>query len=366
MLFSYKYIPHQMEKMQVVVDFIFHEVWCKAPDEEYGIQLYESEQVLHKIMSELSNMDLAGKLNKGAGKFFYNSVNEIFNEFKALTKDEIDEYRRLFIANNKIAESCAGVADVTPVCYSELNPLKISLNEKIEDFFKKLYSSGFFGLQFVVEQIGATLDDYYECFVRENNDGICPFCGLLPIDGEFDPTREAFDHYLPKSKYPFNSVNLMNLAPSCNKCNSGNKLAKDPLFDENNVRRKAFYPFSEAQPDITITVTLEDASWNPQSPEKLSLDITSEKYLAETNTWKDIYRIEQRYVAKCCSNNGGVGWLNRVLDEHQNYNLSRQEMLAAEIQSANTAIRRDSNFLKMAFLAGCDRVGLFSPINVGD
>ena len=41
MLFPYKYVPHQMEKMQEFIDFIFYEVWCKACTTDYGIHLYE-------------------------------------------------------------------------------------------------------------------------------------------------------------------------------------------------------------------------------------------------------------------------------------------------------------------------------------
>lgn len=29
MLFPYIYVPHQMEKMQEFIDFIFYAVWCK-------------------------------------------------------------------------------------------------------------------------------------------------------------------------------------------------------------------------------------------------------------------------------------------------------------------------------------------------
>jgi hypothetical protein len=39
MLFSYTYVPHQMERMQEFIDFIFHEVWCKAPvSGPFGLQ----------------------------------------------------------------------------------------------------------------------------------------------------------------------------------------------------------------------------------------------------------------------------------------------------------------------------------------
>jgi len=360
MLFPYKYVPHQMEKMQEFIDFIFYEVWCKARNTEYGLHLYEPKPGLHSIMGEFFKLDLAEKLKEGAAKFFYEGVNEIYNEFKTLNNDEIQDYKQKFDANNRIEEACRGEVGIMPATYASLNPVKETLNKKIEEFFKKLYSSGFFGLEIVKEHTESTLGEYYKSFVRENDDGACPFCGLMPIDGEFDPTREAFDHYLPKGKYPFNSVNLKNLAPSCNKCNSGNKRDTDPLHDKKNKRRKAFYPFSGVQPDISITVSIKDKSWSSLTPEKLSVDIQSNRFPCETETWKTLFQIEQRYAAKCCNKNGGLYWANRVLDEHQNYKLSRLEMLDAEVRIATTSPWLEANFLKKAFLEGCQRVGLFN------
>lgn len=362
MLFPYKYVPHHdMEKMHQFVVFIFDEVWCKAPDVDYGIHLFEPADGLHQIMNELYRLDLADKLNDGAGKFFYESVNKIFNEFKGLTKDEIARYRSYFVSNNLIEELCSGAATAIPATYSALNPARAALNERIEEFFKKLYSSGFFDLKFVREAIGSTIGKYYKDFVRENDDGICPFCGLLPLDGEYDPTREAFDHYLPKGKYPFNSVNLKNLAPSCSKCNSGNKLEQDPLHDKQNNRRKAFYPFSETPSDITVSVTILEKNWTSPAPEKLSIDIQSVAFSKETDTWKELFRIEQRYASMCCKKIGGSYWINRVLNECHNYNLSVQDMLNAELQAASSSPWTESNFLKKAFLEGCEQAGLFSP-----
>lgn len=206
------------------------------------------------------------------------------------------------------------------------------------------------------------LNSYYVEFVRVNDSGCCPFCGLLPIDNEFDPTREAFDHYLPKSKYPFNSVNLKNLAPSCHKCNSGNKGDKDPLYDKDGNRRKAFYPFSKTKADIQISVDVLSKNWLNLTSSDLSVTISSSTHTDEVETWNDLFRIKQRYSAKCCDKRGGLSWQKRVFDECQNYRLSVKEMLVAEIQSAENDPMAESNFLKKAFLEGCQRAGLFDVI----
>jgi 5-methylcytosine-specific restriction endonuclease McrA len=351
-----------MEKMQEFIDFIFYEVWCKAPTEEYGIHLFEPSDLLHKVMKELNGRDLAGQLKTGSGKWFYEAVNNIFNEFRELDAKEVGEYRQFYQANNQIGELCSNNHEVSPVRYDDLNKTKIELNRKIEGFFKKLYSSGFFGLSFVVDALGSYLGAYYIDFIRANSAGCCPFCGLLPIDNQFDPTRDAFDHYLPKSKYPFNSVNLKNLAPSCNKCNSGNKRDKDPLCRNNGDRRKAFYPFSTDGFDPHVTIHVRSEDWTKPQPADLEITISSVSHPEEVETWNDLFLIKDRYSAKCCDNGGGLYWRKRVLEESENYGLSTQAMLDAEIKSSRANPWAESNFLKLAFLEGCQRAGLFDVI----
>lgn len=259
MLFTYRPVPHQMEQMHDFITFLFLEVWCNAPSNEYSLELFEPNPTWHQIMDELFRRDSAGKLDaSGAACFFYERVNAIFSEFKSLTPVEIAEYRDQFEQNNRIEELCGNDADIAPIHYASLNPAKRALNEEIAKFFKGIYGSGFFDLAFVKDILGSTLSEYYREFVdqdHDNNNDTCPFCGIMPLDGEFDPTRDAFDHYLPKATYPFNSLNLKNLAPSCNKCNSGQKLLQDPLHDKQKQSRKAFYPFSDTPTDIAITVS---------------------------------------------------------------------------------------------------------------
>ena len=237
------------------------------------------------------------------------------------------------------------------------------MNDKIEQFFQRLYGSGFFDLKYVKDELGSTIGQYYRDFVRRgkgNDKDVCPFCGLLPIDGEFDPTRDAFDHYLPKVTYPFNSVNLANLCPSCNKCNSGNKLEQDPIHDKSGNRRKAFYPFGNVQPDISITATVQVADWDNPTPSEISVKLNSQNHPVETKTWAEMYRIPSRYAARCCSNAGGTSWRNKVMQDCHNYGLNPDEMYRAEVKTAKSSPWHDANFLKVAFLEGCDRTGMFS------
>ena len=362
MLFPYKFVPHKMEMMQEFIDFLFYEVWCKASVLVYGADIFEKEgKPWKKIMEELFRLDSAGKMKDvGAAAFFYNDVNQIFNEFKALTADEIESYKTIYAINNSIEDVCKKTCSQPPSKYPDLLTSKAQLNELLKDFFSKLYSSGFFDLKLVKDAFESTLSKYYTDFVRSNNEDICPFCGLQPLDGEFDPTREAFDHYLPKSLYPFNSVNLKNLAPSCNKCNSGNKKDKDIAFNTDGTTRKAFYPFSTEKYTTNIHISITDKKWYQMTPECLNLRLSSDGHEEEVNTWIDLFRIDQRFAAHCCGKRGELNWLNRIFAESSNYQKTPKEVLESELKYLSADMLSDANFLKKPFLEACEQAGLFN------
>lgn len=59
---------------------------------------------------------------------------------------------------------------------------------------------------------------------------VCPYCNRNYIHtsyNEHGKTRPELDHFFSKSKYPFLSISLYNLIPSCHICNSNLKGAKD-------------------------------------------------------------------------------------------------------------------------------------------
>ncbi|MFO0940701.1 MAG: hypothetical protein U0930_08030 [Pirellulales bacterium] len=368
MLFTYRPVPHKMDQMHEFVSFIFSEVWCKAPDNEYSLELFEPNPALHQIMVELFRRDSAGKLDTdGAAYFFYENVNAIFSEFKLLNPVEIVQFRTQFEHNNRIEELCRNEAGVTPTHYDSLDSAKSVLNDKIYKFFNGIYNSGFFDLAFVRHILGSTLSEYYREFVdqdHDNNNDACPFCGIMPLDGEFDSTRDAFDHFLPKSVYPYNSLNLRNLVPSCHKCNSGHKLSQDPINDDKTKRRRrAFYPFSRTPPGITITVTLMTKDWSARRTKgSINVRVGSTAFPEEASTWNKLYGIEERYEAKCNSKNGGIYWQSRILNECKTYNLTPREMLEAELKAASNAPWVHCNFLKKAFLECLERSGLLDSI----
>ena len=55
MLFPYIYVPHQMERMQRFVNFIFYQVWCRAPKAEpFDLSLFDANPPLKEVMTSFA------------------------------------------------------------------------------------------------------------------------------------------------------------------------------------------------------------------------------------------------------------------------------------------------------------------------
>lgn len=352
MLFPYKYINHNIEKMQIYIDYIFYEVWCKAPnyDREFELKLFDGNADLKDIIIDFWHTKPAG------AEFFIIGIQEIFSIFKTLTPDEVTRLRTWYRSNNDIEILCRNDSEVIPTTYQDIAEMNEKLSIKLKEFFVGLYSQSFLSLKILANKIGS-IDDHYKEFVKSNSNGKCPFCGLYPIDGEYDHTREAYDHYLPKSKYPFSTINLRNLAPICNKCNSGNKLSKDPLHDIHGNRRKAFYPYNVNPYDLEISVTVNSNDYNNLIPEDIDISFKSENLTEELITWDDLFNIRERYKAVCCSADAKY-WISQIFEECGDK--SPYEFLLIRLNCAQKFPYSDTNFLRVPFLKACDEQHVFS------
>ena len=75
---------------------------------------------------------------------------------------------------------------------------------------------------------------------------VCPYCNrnyITPIYSENGKVRADLDHFFPKHKYPYLSISLYNLVPSCKFCNSSLKGKDEFSYSEN------FHPFSNIDVD---------------------------------------------------------------------------------------------------------------------
>jgi uncharacterized protein (TIGR02646 family) len=101
--------------------------------------------------------------------------------------------------------------------------------ENVGEGYKELFINFFYEKFFDYEKIWILIDSlkyekskfnrkiFYENFKIENDIEICPYCD---IDSTLSISNNEIEHFLPKSKYPYLSMNANNLIPSCHACNT--------------------------------------------------------------------------------------------------------------------------------------------------
>lgn len=351
MLFAYTYVPHTMEKMQEFIDFIFFEVWCKAPGNgNFRLELFDTKPELREVMKAFFYSD------KKNADFFYGSVERIFGHFSKFDTKRIRRMKWWYASNNNIERLCRNDLGCHATHYSHLEKKFPATMKDIQNFFKGLYD---FDAAALTDKVG-NINDHYKAFMAINSTGKCPFCGLGDIKGVHHTKREAYDHYLPKALYPFNSINFRNLAPACHECNSTYKITKDPAHNATG-RRKAFYPYSTDAPKIEISVDLDKPDIDSLTPDDIHFTFGPVAFHEEIETWKDVYGIDERYKAKCCDGDA-KDWLEQIRIFRDVFDITPEASLATVQQQAAKAPVANSNFLKVAFLEGCQKIGLFDVI----
>lgn len=356
MLFPYTYVPHQMEKIQTFIDFIFYAVWCQAPlKRPYRLELFESNPELLEVMTAFHYDD-----SKGA-EFFAGHVERIYGLFAPLTACQVEQLRLWYRANNDVEGVCANDHAMSLKRYADFPDELKDLRDQLASFFKWLYSH--VGIAALRKKCG-DIDDHYQTFVQTNKSGKCPFCGINDLLGEYHSKREAYDHYLPKALYPFNSINFRNLVPACHHCNSSYKTSKDPAYPLKDParaahRRAVFYPYKAASHAIELQIDLHNSNIAELTPEQINLQFGPAVISQEIDTWRDVYGIDERYKAKLCGENDGKYWLVQVVEEWGQDDRSPADFLAILARQTKSRPFAECNFLKKPFLDACSALGLF-------
>lgn len=134
-------------------------------------------------------------------------------------------------------------------------------------------------------------DQQYAAIYAATPEHMCPFCGTEYFDAP-GAAREALDHYLTKSLYPFAAANLRNLVPMGHKCNSSYKLASDLLRRTDGSRRVAFDPYNHAR----IIVVLDDSDpFNGVTEHTPNWSIRFDPETPAVPTWDEVFSVRERY-----------------------------------------------------------------------
>jgi hypothetical protein len=357
MLFIYQYIKHDIERLQECLDHLFLEVWCKANVcTNYDILL------LHPLLQDIIR-EIYYDAKVPYGEYLYEPIERVYAIFQQLDNSSKSKLAWIYLENNCIEFLCNREDGYSATTYQELSSYDENLPDLLKDFYEKLYTK-VLSLDIVKKKIGK-LEDHYQEFVKVNDEGKCPFCGINSIKGIYHSRREAYDHYLPKALYPFNSVNFRNLAPMCHECNSSYKLSKDPinarpkknpLKNDLGVKRKSFFTYSTMSNDIGFSINISNTDMNTLSVNDIQLTFSNAIISEEIETWKDIFGIEERYKAKCLERNDGKYWFEQATDEYINAQVdlgagfTKQQWVTYLINAARRKPFAEGNFIKAEFL----------------
>lgn len=368
MHFNYIPIDHEIHKLQGYLDFLFFNVWINATG-TFNSNLLTPNEELSGIYEILELQDSEW------GNFFTSKIASIHKEFASIDNDEFkNQLRTSYISNNDIEGLCIN-KELIPITFQDIESVYPDLANTLKDFYSKLYgSTSPFNLEAFGNLNKKLLADYDTEFMIINSKEICPFCGIHPLKGNNHSYREAYDHYIPKGLYPFNTVNFKNLAPMCHECNSTYKLAKKPIYknDANNInpiqrelnRSFSFYPYSIDEFQLNFTIELNNLDINNLQPHDIELTIVSENKEEQIESWMRIFGLEERYKAVLCSPNEGKVWINSIIDGYNNAvalgsSLTREQYYEAQLIDAKHILISGKGFLKSIFLEECKSKGVF-------
>lgn len=354
MLFTYKYIDHNINHLQDWIDFLFIKVWCNANKKvQYNFELFNKCPELKNIIEkeEYKTDPTVKEIDYITGP-----IREIYEEFQKLSNKEKVYLSRRYKQSRNIEKICDNQKIFNPISKQLIKRISPNLADLIYKFYVKLYEKGL-DLAVIKNQNG-NLKTHYDAFVRINSKGICPFCGIDTLRSYEMKGHEAYDHYLPKEKYPLYSINLKNLVPSCHNCNSTYKSRDIPILSKDKKnRRKAFYPYSNKDINIKlkIKVTINDYKFYEHS--NIEIDFISDNNKERVDTWKETYNIESRYKDFLTNENKGKYWLVHYLEELPE-GLRKTELERIPKDLIKSPFRGD-NFIKVPFLLGCEDAGIF-------
>lgn len=282
MIYGYKYKNHKIQQFHTGIMYFFKYLFDHEP------AVFDRSVMFPSGFVPLMH----------ASRRKFDPVFELLiKQYNGLTDQQKDKVKLAYAVNNQIEELCKG--NLTPVKYADLEP---NFSETLKEFGEKLWVD-YHHNQKVKTQCG-TVKSHYDAFVDLDFQKaiVCPFCGLSGMKPSEDDYREAYDHYLPKSIYPFTSMNFMNLIPTCHNCNSDEK-GDDEVIFYNGKRQSVFYPFDSSHKVSDLQLSIVPIQ--SYDPEKKSTLLKKIKWRYDLKlkgvhddrlvAWENIYRIQDRY-----------------------------------------------------------------------
>lgn len=285
MIYAYRYLEHHpIEQFHGNIAYFFEQLFAINPP------IFDADLLLRPDFIPLINTATVSIINH------LTAITRAYHH--DLSDDERQEVQRAFVANNDIESICN--CGCRPYKYADI---PAAIREELRSFFKSLWAD--YPQTTRIEAVFGTVKAHFDAFVSQGDWQaiVCPFCGIMPLQPANGTYRDAYDHFIPKGYYPFNSVNFQNLVPTCHVCNSNAKHIIDVPFNADGSPRAILYPYNRHSPHlveahIVCRVEYERSEHTLLSETKDFWSITlteSGHQTIEMNGWDTVYNIRQRY-----------------------------------------------------------------------
>lgn len=281
-------------------------------------------------------------------KILEQSLKEVF---EYLRDNFSQEERTTFI--NKIKLSC----NIQRICNREDIPIYLEnidkkIKELIKKFAKDLYVQILNGKH--VKSVYGSLQEHFEKLKGLNPVFKCPTCGLSPAKSSAEK-KDDYDHYLPKSLFPFSSVNFKNLVPICTDCNSSDVKGDEDILTINN-NRKLFYPYDESHKGISVFchVINDVLDTNENNLEFTFTFSTEDNRVEEIESWKTIYKIDDRYKRR--AKGKGKNWYHHYwefMNDPTFKNIDNESKKRSYLKRENK--NTDNEFIKLPVIEAIEK-----------
>jgi hypothetical protein len=271
MIKAYKYINTVHSKLNDYVLAFFQKI----------------EEDTDGFRDELFEVEFLPILNRHP-KILKERFKNIYEYTSSLSSEDREIFCKRIIECNEIEKICNG--EYVPEAFSnELSPI----DDLLKKLFLALYNQVLDGDPFR-ENANTTLRDHFNQFCEENSEiTLCPICGISELKKSQDETRDQYDHYLPKSLYPFSSVNFHNLVPCCRECNSLEVKGDKDIIKISNG--KLFFPYDINHRGISLKVNIKFDNAKLDGIDWEFEFANPDEKTDEIDAWKKIYNIESRY-----------------------------------------------------------------------
>lgn len=354
MLFPYKFIDHNINHLQIWIDFLFLKVWCNANAKtEYSFDLFDK-------CSELKNIIIEEEYKEDpsvrGNDYITGPIREIYEEFQKLKPIERKQIKKWYKRSQNLEKICNNEKLFNPITRYILEKYSKNLADKLYKFYVDLFEKGL-DLAVIRNQNG-NLKNHYDEFVKVNSKGICPFCGIDTIRSYEMKGHEAYDHFLPKEKYPLYAINFKNLVPTCHDCNSTHKTRDIPILSKNKQnKRKTFFPYLNDKIKFNLNIQVNITDYKFYEHSNINIEFLTSQDKEKIKTWKDTYNIEVRYKDYLTNESRGKYWLFNYMEELPPQ-IRKWELEELPNRLKNNPFSGD-NFIKVPFLLGCEEIGLF-------